>query len=1131
MAINKNFVIKHGIEVNGNAFVVDPDNNKVGINTALPDYELHVNGGIGVTDAIVSGVTTAIGDLLVGIEGTALAVKVSAGNSVGIGTDLPQYPLHVRGPASSGTIAEYVYGDLQVTGQAIVDTISINGTASLSGATNFTNTTDNTIGNVNTGAVQIDGGLGINKNVTIGAGLSVTGASSFIGDVGLGGTSTSSPTVNINAIGDILINYNANQQQGIALLASTSGYGGKSTVQVYGAGSSSEEAFEVYNGVAGAHAAKITHDGSATFANVNVGGGLSVTGNSYFVGVVTFAAGASGTIQLGDNANDNVEFQADVNSNIVPNTTSLFNLGSSSQEWRDLHLAGNAGIGSLSVTGISTFNADVDINADVDVTGNIGVGSLTVTGISTFVGLSTFNGGIAVLAGVSTFLGNVNADGGVTANTAIVEDLTDNRIVIAGVGGELEDDANLTFDGATLSVGVDLDVDGHTELDNVNVSGVSTFVGVSSFTNTTENTLGDANTGAIKVDGGMGIAGNVTVGGGLSVTGNSYFVGMVTFAAGTDGNITLGDTNTDNVIFNADVNSNITPNIDATYDLGSDTQQWRNFFAAGNAGIGSLSVSGVSTFTGTASFQHVTVAGVTTYTSDVDINGNLDVDGRTDLDDLVVTGVSTYSADLDINADIDVSGNAGVGSLDVVGISTFVGDVSIADKIVHTGDTNTAIRFPAADTFTVETAGEERLRVNSAGLVGIGTDNPGTKLDVQGGNWTNGDIVVGQLGNAGKISFRRGADGSAAAYLGYDGATNNNQVALAANSADGTILFKTNSTERLRITYDGSVGIGSTIPTGKLDVVGHTELDSLNVAGVSTFVGVSSFTNTTNNTLGDVDSGSVKFDGGLGIAGNVTVGGGLSVTGNSYFVGMVTFAAGTNGNITLGDNAGDNVVFNADVNSNFIPNTDNAYDLGSSSQQWRNLYVNGLSELDFVNVSAASTFAGTINANGRIIGIQTNNVIPFYYDNVSDFPSASTYHGAFAHAHNTGKAYFAHAGWKELVSKNANGVVGAGTEGYNVGVVTATNIDLNGDIDVDGHTELDNLNVSGVATFAQTGFTNIDVTGVTTTQTLHVGTGGTVLSVSADNATFAIGSATTTVTATMNGGAIPSIGLVIALGG
>jgi hypothetical protein len=50
----------------------------------------------------------------------------------------------------------------------------------------------------------------------------------------------------------------------------------------------------------------------------------------------------------------------------------------------------------------------------------------------------------------------------------------------------------------------------------------------------------------------------------------------------------------------------------------------------------------------------------------------------------------------------------------------FTGDVSIEDKIVHTGDTNTAIRFPAADTVTVETSGVERLRVADAGAVGIG---------------------------------------------------------------------------------------------------------------------------------------------------------------------------------------------------------------------------------------------------------------------------------------------------------------------------------------------------------------------------------------------------------------------------
>ena len=44
-----------------------------------------------------------------------------------------------------------------------------------------------------------------------------------------------------------------------------------------------------------------------------------------------------------------------------------------------------------------------------------------------------------------------------------------------------------------------------------------------------------------------------------------------------------------------------------------------------------------------------------------------------------------------------------------------VDDLTISDKIIHAGDTNTAIRFPAADTVTVETSGGERMRVDSDG--------------------------------------------------------------------------------------------------------------------------------------------------------------------------------------------------------------------------------------------------------------------------------------------------------------------------------------------------------------------------------------------------------------------------------
>ena len=68
-------------------------------------------------------------------------------------------------------------------------------------------------------------------------------------------------------------------------------------------------------------------------------------------------------------------------------------------------------------------------------------------------------------------------------------------------------------------------------------------------------------------------------------------------------------------------------------------------------------------------------------------------------------------------------------------------------------------------------------------------------------------------------------------------------------------------------------------------------------------------------------------------------------------------------------------------------------------------------------------------------------------------------------------------------------------------------------------------NVSGVTTLS-----SAIITGVGTVQELNVGTGGTVL-YAAQDGTIRLGSATTSATVTLNGGSIPSVGLVIALGG
>ena len=110
-------------------------------------------------------------------------------------------------------------------------------------------------------------------------------------------------------------------------------------------------------------------------------------------------------------------------------------------------------------------------------------------------------------------------------------------------------------------------------------------------------------------------------------------------------------------------------------------------------------------------------AGVTTFTQiTVSRNGDLTVPGT-----ISIGGTLTYEDVTSVDSvgivtarGLSIFGNTT--GLSVTGVGTFAGDVSIADKIIHTGDTNTAIRFPAADTITAETGGSERLRINSSGI-------------------------------------------------------------------------------------------------------------------------------------------------------------------------------------------------------------------------------------------------------------------------------------------------------------------------------------------------------------------------------------------------------------------------------
>ena len=126
MAVNKNFVVKNGLEVATDVILANATTKNVGIGSTSPQFTLDVRGGIGATDIQVTGFSTFTKDVQVGASGSVFYVSNST-NNVGVGTSVPNpaYTLDVRSSVSTGQTALYVYGDMRVTGDLNLDDITL----------------------------------------------------------------------------------------------------------------------------------------------------------------------------------------------------------------------------------------------------------------------------------------------------------------------------------------------------------------------------------------------------------------------------------------------------------------------------------------------------------------------------------------------------------------------------------------------------------------------------------------------------------------------------------------------------------------------------------------------------------------------------------------------------------------------------------------------------------------------------------------------------------------------------------------------------------------------------------------------------------------------------------------------
>jgi len=278
------------------------------------------------------------------------------------------------------------------------------------------------------------------------------------------------------------------------------------------------------------------------------------------------------------------------------------------------------------------------------------------------------------------------------------------------------------------------------------------------------------------------------------------------------------------------------------------------------------------------------------------------------------------------------NGTTAAVTIDTSQRAAFVAGTAALPAITTTGDTNTGIWFPAADTIAFTEGGVESMRITSAGYVGIGTTGPAAKLDVNGGaliqgltvglgaGAVSGNTVVGltaltanttgsQNTSVGELTLANNLGGTSNTAVGSTALTSNTSGNQ--NTAVGLLASRSNTTGSDNVAIGVNALYSNTIFSGNT-AVGSGALYSANGGSNSTVIGYSAGTTAyggTNTFLG-YSSGSAVTSG----ANNVIIGSytgstaPISATGSNYIVlsdgaGTVRQVIDSSGNVGIGTTA------------------------------------------------------------------------------------------------------------------------------------------------------------------------------------------------------------------------------------
>ena len=572
--------------------------------------------------------------------------------------------------------------------------------------------------------------------------------------------------------------------------------------------------------------------------------------NANFTGIVTAGTFKGGNIDAVDGAfSGNVTIGGTLTYEDVTNIDSVGIITAQS----DIHVGAG-----LSVVGVTTFSDTVNVGTGVTILSN---------GRAEFTGLTTFSAGAHIPFGKSLVFGPNSLYGSIGYLSGFSGlqfhalnqmkfscwdgDSIEQFLFASGVGGYVDimgtnmanngtkaprlrvaghvaqaitmsssDGSNLTerfklsqsgfnFTGLSTHTGNfdldgDLDVDGHTNLDNVSIAGVTTVASRLLIGTTVEgHQVADDLT--IVDTSGSGTAG-ITIRSDNDKAGRIYFSdaesgdgeyrGFINYYHNGD-ELRLGTNAVARLIL--DSSGHLKPYVDSTYNLGTSALRFANLYTDSADLLKDLNVDGHT------NLDNVSIAGVTT-TNQINISssgpritfsdsnenpdfyievnasqfliqdatnnaqrfriqsdGTVDIAGNANFDSGIdVTGNVTSTGNVVANGTMTVGSYGVFGSLVAAdpgsnyygttnrfgGGLSLQGELKIDGDIVHIGDTNTKIRFPVNDTVTVETSGSERLRIDSSGRVLIGTTASRTTnshtpaLQISGDNYSEATVQI-----------------------------------------------------------------------------------------------------------------------------------------------------------------------------------------------------------------------------------------------------------------------------------------------------------------------------------------------------------------------------------------------------